>query len=174
MVFSRQSLARGLTLAANIIAEEIRKITRVGGKGGYPKPISKSITVGTAEVTDDMGRIGVFTEPKGEDNVELTLAFELGSGLFGAGKQKYEIRPIRGEALAFMFPESTNIGPREGVKSVTDESGKAILAKVMHPGIKPNPFLQRAMNQSVDRVLEVLEQNFEYQILDGPKVEVIR
>jgi hypothetical protein len=175
MVFNKQSLAKGITLAASILANEIRKITSVGGVGGYPKEIiPPSITVGTATVTDTGASIGITTENKGDDNARVTLAFELGSGLFGKEGQKYKIKPKNANLLAFMWKDAASIGVREGVKEVVDKTGKAILPWVMHPGIKPNPFLQRSIDASSDRMLEIIGQNFEYQILDGPRVEVIK
>ena len=174
MVFNKASLTTGITLAAEILSQEIIAITSQGGPGGYPSQIPASIAVGTAVVTDTGASIGISTEPRGEDNVEITLAFEKGSGLFGDSRQKYKIEPKEANLLAFMFPESLNIGVREGVKPVTDKSGKAILRWVMHPGIKPRPFLQRAINNVSARMLEVMTQNFEIQIFDGPKVEIIK
>ena len=183
MVFNKAKLTTGLTLAANILANEIRKITSVGGPGGYPKEIiPPSITVGTVTVTDTGASIGISTEDQGKDNKRVTLAFELGSGLFGKEGQKYRIEPKKaGGVLHFPWSIAQNIGPREGVKSIVHpipgtnpQEAEAFLPYVMHPGIKPNPFLQRSINNVSDRMMDVLDQNFELQILDGPKVEYIR
>jgi len=182
MVFNKQSLSKGITLAAGILANEIRKITSVGGVGGYPKEIPASITVGVATVTDVGASIGISTDDKGKDNARITLAFELGSGLFGKEGQKYKIEPKSGgKVLHFPWSIAQNIGPREGVRSVVHpipgtepQEAEAFLPSVMHPGIKPRPFLQRSIDASSDRMLEIIGQNFEYQILDGPRVEVIK
>ena len=115
MVFNKQSLTRGITLAASILANEISKITSVGGVGGYPKEIPASITVGTATVTDIGASIGISSERTDEKRQapEITLAFELGSGLFGKEGQKYEIKPKPGgKVLRFMFGEAKWISPK--------------------------------------------------------------
>ena len=173
MKLNKASLTRGITLAADILATEIRKITSRGGPGGYPAAIPESITVGTAVVTDTGAAIGISTVDKGNENVELTLAFELGSGLTGPKGQRYPIEPVKGNILSFMWPQARNIGGREGVRDVVDESGRAFLTKVMHPGIKPNPFLDIAFQAVEPKMFDIIGQNFEVKMV-GPKVETIK
>jgi hypothetical protein len=54
-----------------------------------------------------------------------------GSGLYGPNRAKYPIEPVRAKVLAF------SVG------------GEMVLAKrVMHPGIKPNNFMQKAWDST--------------------------
>ena len=164
MLFNKQKLARGLTLAAAIVATEIRRITSRGGKGGYPKQIPAGINVDTAKMTDVGGSIGIFTKDKDgvddDDTVALTLAFELGA-------KPHRIEPKGNYPLKISRASWPKYKP-------PPDADPLYFMWVDHPGMQPRPFLGRAMQASTDKVLDVLDQSFEFQILDGPKVEVIK
>ena len=163
MIFNKASLTTGITLAASILATEIRRITSVGGVGGYPDAIPKSITVGTAVVTDTGASIDISTVDQGEENVELTLAFELGA-------KPHPIDPGPGkDFLAFLWPNA----PPELANRQSKKTGMYVFTHVNHPGMKPNPFLDRAFQNVSTKMLEVIGQNFEITMV-GPKVEVIK
>jgi hypothetical protein len=44
---------------------------------------------------------------------------------------------------------------------------------VHHPGMKPKPFLMRALENVADRILEILGSTVKFTILDGPVIEKI-
>ena len=161
MKLNKASLTRGITLAADILATEIRKITSRGGPGGYPAAIPESITVGTAVVTDTGAAIGISTVDKGNENVELTLAFELGA-------KPHMIEPTKSDFLAFLWPNA----PPE-LASRQSKTGKFIFSHVHHPGMEPNPFLDRAFQAVESKMFDIIGQNFEIKMV-GPKVETIK
>jgi len=159
MKLNKTRLTTGITLAASILATEIRRITSVGGVGGYPSAIPKSITVGTAVVTDTGASIGIFSVDQGEENVELTLAFELGA-------KPHRIEPKGDYPLAIPRSRWPNYAPPPDIDPL-------YFMYVNHPGMKPRPFLDRAFQNVSTKMLEVIGQNFEITMV-GPKVEVIK
>jgi hypothetical protein len=176
MPTSNTMLLKGITLAASILAANARKITSRGGKGGYPSEIPSAITVDKATATDRGASITISTHDIGDDeNVAITLAFELGSGLTGERRQRYLIAPKEGnKVLHFPWAEAKNIGEREGVSDIVDDAGNAFLPSVMHPGIRPNPFLQRALDESSVAMNEIIAEDIETLILpDLPDFEVV-
>jgi len=160
MIFNKASLTKGITLAANILANEIRRVTTKEGIGGYPKAIPDSITVGTADVTDMGASIGIFSVDKGEENVELTLAFELGA-------KPHKIEPKGDYPLRISRESWPNYSP-------PPDTDPLFFMYVNHPGMKPRPFLDQAFQNVYAKMLDTIGQNFELRILAGPKVEVIK
>ena len=159
MKFNKASLTSGITLAANILAIEIRRITSVGGVGGYPAAIPKSITVGTAVVTDVGAFIGISTVDQGDENVELTLAFELGA-------KPHKIEPKGDYPLRISRASWPNYSP-------PPDTDPLFFMYVNHPGMKPRPFLDRAFQGVASKMLDIIGQNFEITMV-GPKVETIK
>ena len=166
MVFNKAKLTTGLTLAANILANEMRRVTT---SERYPSEIPASIKVDPAVVDDTGGRItisSIANDAKGEA-VDILRAYELGSGKFGPRGTPYVIEgnpllafPV-GKWDAYMEPP-----PKPKVSFV--------FPKVMHPGIRPRSFIINSVHAVDDRMMEVLDQNFTLEIFDGPKVEYIR
>ena len=188
MLSSSASLTEALVLSANLLANKAREITSQRGPGGYPPEIPSAIEVGQAIVTETGGSITVFTKNRNEErNADITIAFELGSGLTGPKGQRYLIKPKReGGVLAFLWPEAKNISPSftdfpegksftAGVRDVVNEEGKAFLPYVMHPGIRPNPFLWRAFVAVKDQIAEIIADSFMVNIpMHDKQIEVIR
>jgi len=175
---SNSSLIKGLTLAGNVIYREIIRITSRGGKGGYPKKVREGISLEAAQGKENWGSIAITSRPN-IDGYNYAIMFELGTGLTGPRGQKYKIAPKNASVLKFPWTASQNISSSRPPGSASgdvalDKDGNVYLPYVMHPGMRPNPFLQQAVDAKADEVLEVLGQSFEYQILDGPKVEVIK
>ena len=168
MVFNKASLTRGLTLAANILANEMRRVTTVGN---YPSEIPTSITVGTVIVFDTGASIGISTDPNDEKGQApaITLAYELGSGLFGKKKQRYKITPKKSRLLAFP------VGEWDAYMEPPPKPGLSfIFPEVEHPGIRPRPFVINSIVKVSDKMMEAIDQNFVLDIFEGPKVEVIK
>ena len=190
MPSSSASLIRALTLSANLLANKAREITSQRGPGGYPPEIPSAIEVDQAIVTETGGSITVFTKNRNEErNADITIAFELGSGLTGPKGQRYLIAPKKeGGLLAFEWPEAQNIAPGRPpgtrAREVAHPTGelrdgypvaKAILPYVMHPGIRPNPFLWRAFVAVKDQIAEIIADSFMVNIpMHDKQIEVIR
>ena len=83
--------------------------------------------------------------------VSYARAHELGSGLFAekGPKKKIEIRPDKKKALAFFWPNApAGLTP--------SASGKFVFGKVMHPGIKPTPYLRPALKESTADIKKII------------------
>lgn len=83
-------------------------------------------------------------------NVEYARAQELGSGLysdpeFGGIQEKYPIVPVFAKALAFKWPGGPVDHP-----AYDQESGLFFFGKVMHPGVRAQPYLRPAVSETVE------------------------
>lgn len=84
-------------------------------------------------------------------NVEYARAQELGSGLHadpnflpaGQSPAKYPIVPKFAKALAFEWPGGPTDHP-----AYDEESGLYFFTKVMHPGVRAQPYLRPALAES--------------------------
>jgi len=72
-------------------------------------------------------------------SVKYALAVHEGTGLYGPEKRKFEIRPVKKKALYWK-------GAPHPVK------------KVMHPGQKPNPFVEKSIDQTTGRLDEFVRR----------------
>lgn len=89
--------------------------------------ISKPVTISGKMITGTVA-----------NGSEVALYIHEGTGLYGPKKQAYEIKPVDAKALAWETPASGG--------DLSGGAGELIFAKrVMHPGIKPDPFLQKAI-----------------------------
>jgi hypothetical protein len=162
MLYSNQSMIRALTLAGNVLSKEIIRIT---SGPEYAHEIPEGIELGTANVTDTGGNISIFTVNRGtigkeDNNVLITLAFELGA----------EPHPIRPKGLGYPLKIPRERWPKYNPPPDTDP---LFFMVVHHPGMKPKPFLMRALENVADRILEILGSTVKFTILDGPVVEKI-
>lgn len=83
-------------------------------------------------------------------NVEYARAQELGSGLhsdpeFGGRQERYPIVPVFAKALAFEWPG----GPKDH-PAFDPQSGLFFFAKVMHPGVRAQPYLRPALAETAE------------------------
>ena len=179
-MYNKEKLARGLTLAADILAQEVRNLA-VSEK--YPSVAAPSVTVGIAQVDDVGGKIAITSEgvadKYGYSPYIFFVIYEQGTGIHGPGGSKYTISPRDGKSvLKFMFPQAMNIGPGSPpgsvAKSVTNAEGLAYLPSVQHPGVKAKPILLQAIQNKQAQMLGIIGQNLEFKIFDGPRVEIIR
>lgn len=136
------AIKRGLILSGMLVAQRAtRRAPRLTGR------LKRSITHGKPyKRKRTRWAIDVGT------NVEYAAAQELGSGIHaeGGGGQPYPIRPVKKKALAFVWPDHPpHIEP-------DPETGKVVLAKVMHPGVKPQPYLRPALNESIPEIKGLL------------------
>ena len=176
-MYNKEKLARGLTLAADILAQEIRSLAK---DQHYPKEVVPSIQVGTAEVTETAGRIAITSDGSrdeyGYTPYDMIVVYELGTGVHGATGKKYPIKPRKdGGLLVF---EWLNRAPYDSSEDSTNKAnirnGMAYLPSVMHPGVKAKPILDTAIKNKQAQMLEIIGQNLEFKIFDGPRVEIIR
>ena len=170
MAFNKAGLTRGITLAADILAKEIRRRTSRGGPDGYPSQIPASITVEKARVTDTDAFIAIssIANDSKKQAPAITVAFESGSGKFGKRGASYKITPKKSRFLAFPGSKWT------AYMEPPAKPDTFVLPYVMHPGIRPKPFLIDSLVAVSDRMLDVIGQNFKVEIFDGPKVEIIK
>jgi HK97 gp10 family phage protein len=135
------AIKRGLIISGMLVAQRAtRRAPRLTGR------LKRSITHGKPYKRGRTGwAIDVGT------NVEYARAQELGSGIHAeGGGQPYPIRPVKKKALAFVWPDApAHIKP-------SPETGKVVLAKVMHPGVKPQPYLRPALNASIQEIKGIL------------------
>ncbi len=79
-------------------------------------------------------------------NLEYARAQEEGSGLFSEDPNQMrfiEIKPVNAKALAFAWPGGPKSHP-----AFNAEAGLFFFGSVMHPGVKPQPYLRPALEES--------------------------
>lgn len=134
-------IRKGLLAWAELVRE--RAANKAPVRDG---PLSRSIVIDGP----DIGTLGFNSmEIRIGPTVEYGRAQEMGSGLYGTGpkakKAKYPIVPKFKKALAFDWA-----GAPAAVESMRDpKSGKFIFGKVMHPGVKPQPYLVPALKETL-------------------------
>lgn len=161
-----------LTNAASIIASKLRQITH---SPRYPKEISPSITVDRATTSGEITKITISSYANDTEGIAplLSKVYELGSGLTGPKRRRYPILPKKpGGLLVFPWETSLNIGSpgfpasianqmvadrgQEARDRFPEDQEKAFLPGVMHPGVKPRPFIDKAIIETLDDVLEII------------------
>lgn len=85
-------------------------------------------------------------------NVEYAAAQELGSGLFAENEvpRFIHIVPVKKKALAFFWPGAPAHIP------VSETTGKVVLSSVWHKGVKPQPYLRPALEDSITEIKGIL------------------
>lgn len=96
-------------------------------------------------------------------NVEYARAQEMGSGLYAevGPQEKIPIEPVNAKALAFEWP-----GGPEDHSAYDPESGLFFFGRVMHPGVRAQPYLRPALKDS--------EEDIRLLILRAVKAELTR
>lgn len=115
------------------------------GRLGRSITSDKPKQVGPLEFTVDVGT-----------NVEYARAHELGSGLHSTvgPKEKYAII-AKGRALEFSWPNA----PAEVADRYPDSFPLVYYKSVMHPGIRPTPYLTPAINSATDEIRALILSN---------------
>jgi hypothetical protein len=95
----------------------------------------------------------------------LALFIHEGTGLYGpedkADKKPYPIVPKDKKALSFEIPGEGGESEGSGEEGSGEDTGKVVtVKKVMHPGIKPDPFLLRALHETHPWFLKKLQGAF--------------
>lgn len=130
----------GLLLAGNLIAQRAtRKAPIDTGR------LKRSITRSNPKKEGTRWTITIGT------NVEYARAQEFGSGLHATRgpKKKIKISPKRKKALAFKWPNAPS-----GLEP--SKSGKHVFLSVMHPGVKPQPYLRPALEESREDATKII------------------
>lgn len=82
--------------------------------------------------------------------IDYGAAQELGSGLYGTGpgakREKYPIVPKFKKALSFAWPGGPD--PHPALQTEGPHAGKYVFGKVMHPGVRPQPYLRPALEET--------------------------
>lgn len=74
-------------------------------------------------------------------------AVELGSGIHGRRGRKYEIKPRKGKLLA--WPASGGDRRLSGRARKNVKGGWVFARKVMHPGVRPRPYIVPAAKEAI-------------------------
>jgi hypothetical protein len=162
-------------MAAEVIASRLRTTTKTRE---YPKEVSPSISTDKAIKKEDSTRITISS--KGGLGPLLSRVYELGSGLTGPERRRYLITPKNpNSVLAFPWEVSWNIGsptvaPAGHTDSIAKQIvednpdspyyGKAYLSSVMHPGVKPRPFINRSVESAETAFMEVIGDEVEKEL----------
>lgn len=93
-------------------------------------------------MSGDLGVVGVSIA------AEHALAIHGGSGLYGPKKKKYEIAPKYKKALSWPGLQKSH---------AAGNSARPFVPKVMHPGVKPQPFLQWGFDESEAALKKIVE-----------------
>lgn len=126
---------------------------------GSTQPILRGLQIETVrrakiKVPRKTGHLGRSIRPGSVDRggawvharTPYAKAVEFGSGLYGPRRRKYEIKPKRGGFLAW----PANAGGRRLSGRARTNAGPMVYARrVMHPGVKPRPFLIPAAKEAV-------------------------
>lgn len=110
-------------------------------------PAIGSIAGGHRSMAVEAGTTGIGVA------VPYAMAVEYGSGLHaeGGSRGKYPIRPVNKKALFFSLgPNGPDVGPIGGV---------------MHPGVKPRPYLRPALIEVVPSIVDDLTQYLAHKIV---------
>jgi len=164
------SLIKSVTKVIGILSSQISKRLQ---SGDYPKELRNGVS--TLPARDENGVVVGTVIVEGE----TVFAYEFGSGLWSERgiRAKYPIVP-EGEVLKFLWPAGSEAAAFSdtGEELVVPGAGGLVhLPMVMHPGIRPQPFVQPAIDDRADEILEELGDDVVISISMalGPDVVVI-
>ena len=179
MVFNsdrvKAGIHTGLVLAANHFVEKMKaKI----GQVNVPSTIGDKTSIGSPMVQGDMAFIDITIDLNPETGAPMAAAFEYGSGIHGRKKQRYPITPTEKEALAFPWEVAENLSPsfvgrQTGGIELTSEK-RAVLSKVMHPGVAARPFIRPTIQETKEEIKKILGREFKASISLGGIVTEIK
>ena len=145
-----QRIAQTLIWGADLIAKDARALAKTGR-------MKRSIKVSTVKSESETSRsIDVSIS---EADAPEALAYEFGSGIWGHEGKKYPIRPVNSEFLAFNWPAASEAAAfsREGKELVIPgPGGKVVLPGVMHPGVRPEPYMTPALDKNKAKIVSEL------------------
>jgi len=99
-------------------------------------------------------------------------AYEFGSGLYGAKRAKYLIKPKDASVLSFPEDDWPNFKYIEG-SHVYPINGKFFLYHVEHPGIKARPYIRPSLKARMNDMKKLIKRDFVATIGSG-KLERIK
>ena len=172
MAFNKLSkffLRQALVWSANRIAKRARK------NASWSDKIPEAIKVGTTQESGNSMSIAIEVDMKIAPHA---LAFEKGSGIHGATHKTYKIAPKTAGALAFYWPggpPATELWGSNKFLGVGDD-GRLLFSYVDHPGVEARPYLEPAVDSSINSVLNKLSGATVDMIKDsfGARVEIIK
>ncbi len=102
-------------------------------------------------------------------SVDYGLYVHEGTGLHGPKKAKYKIKPKSKKALRFKGKPGKNATASFSVVATrtTVNAGDVTVRSVMHPGIKPNPFMDRAWDKVADEANAVIAEEIGDEVANG-------
>jgi hypothetical protein len=144
---TRQEMALAMKMAVRDVAESARRNHRFTSRGGQ---LERSIE-GKLESSEPL----IGSVSAGGDGAGYARAIHDGSGLWGPKRERYPIVPVHRKALRwvggnrFMFAK-----------------------KVMHPGVKPDPFLTNAVSTEIPNIQKLFGNAIE-KALNGGGTDVV-
>jgi len=114
----------------------------------------------------EVSKQGTQTRARIGTDVHYAPYVEYGTGLYGPEKRKYEIRPKTKKALAFVARAGTQLSTgralfrsRTGRLVLNRKRGaRTVVRKVIHPGIRPRPFLHPPFDRLMPHFMNDLRQ----------------
>ena len=148
----------------SLSAEADRIVKRAQSNAGWSSDIPKAIRYNPAVKTNTGYEVEIVLDL---DIAPHAAAFEYGSGLRGPEKDNYIIEPREGN-LALVIPRSR--WPKY-VEDPDDELGgiyrdPIVLTSVWHPGVKPRPYLQPAIDSERKIFINNVRKTFRNLIFD--------
>lgn len=131
----------GLLLAGDLVAQRATRKAPID-TGRLKRAITRSNP--KKKGSNWIITVGVF-------KVKYARAQEFGSGLHATRrpKKKIKIVPNKKQALAFKWPNApSSLKP--------SKSGKHIFLSVMHPGVKAQPYLRPALEESQEDITKII------------------
>ena len=136
------------TFFTSVVDRHLRAVEKDAKEGAKTTRIAENIFITPAiqKGSTITATIGIKI---GEDEAPEGRAYELGSGLHGAKKAKYLIKP-KGEGYPLRFIWLKNPG------FAVDSEGKVSLMSVQHPGVEAHPTLKPAMEKNRENLFKFL------------------
>ncbi len=156
-------IIKTLTSEADRVAE------RAKANAGWSSKIPEAISVTEAKKAGDRFEISIIIDSSEDGPAPHAAAFEYGSGEH-ATRGKVGEYPIPKKPTGVKFPKERwpKYIPPPPVPDFF------FFTQIMHPGVEPRPYIAPSIEESKQKIREILGRNFKASILVGvPKVEVI-
>ena len=119
----------------------------------WSKKLRGTVKLHPATRSGDSVSTSITVAEGNDDLTAMAMAYEKGSGLYGPARRKYPIRPVSKKALWFYME---NPAPHIPIYIKPDGGIGVTLPKVMHPGVKPRPFISSAITDTLKKATDEL------------------
>lgn len=130
----------------------VQKSAQTNMSAGLQKFASEITIRGPVETQEGISvEIGSFQRGK---TTAMLAAHELGSGLHGPNATKYPIRAKNKPQLVFLWPNPPWGYVHPKIRQIQMPGGPLVfLDSVMHPGVRPQHFLLRAVRENDEKLI---------------------